>query len=108
MKIIKLIEQLSGYSQFREGAGRVNGENEAPLEVLIADAKKEGFNLIGLDVAEIHDAVTETPYQSPVILLFNQRQDRHAVISQKLNKALGYLYRLDTYELSGEVNQNGK
>lgn len=96
MKIINVIEELSGYAEFREAS--VTGPmTKTSLEQLIDDAKKEGYNLVGLDVAEIHDEFMRGTYQSPVILFFDKENQRHAIISQKQSIVFGHLYTLHSY-----------
>jgi len=94
---IKVDESLSSREQYHEASVVFGPIPKRPLEQLIDDAKKLGFDLVEIDIAEIHDEFTNKPYESPVILLFNKEQGTHAVISQKESIFLGHSFSLHSY-----------
>jgi len=98
--MIKIIvgEQLSGYGPCRD-ASVASSKIFRPLEQLIEDAKMQGFELAGMDIADVNGEFVRQ-YTGPVILLIRQEDLAKAIIT-KSDSPRGASYSLYRYNSEG-------
>lgn len=83
------------YDSYREAA--VSDEPSRPLQRMIDDVRERGYQIVGLDTAEIYDSDLRGPFTSPVILVENN--GRHGAIARYDGSTfMGTNYRLYFYE----------
>lgn len=68
------------------------------LTRIIDDVKGRGYELTGMDYAEIYDVDSSRTKESPVIMILNRKSMQHGVIFKDYNPILKTRYMLYLYE----------